>query len=62
MKNKFKNWWNKPITNGAIVSGVLIETLGCAAIGGAMYLYHIHQRKSLYNGCEENGEIDSENI
>lgn len=62
MKNRFKNWWNKPITNGTIVKSSLISMGGYAALCGAMCLWYKHSMKSLYNGYEQNGEINSENI
>ena len=63
MKERLKNWWNKPITRGDYVK----MCLGClgayGALGVGTYIYCRHEQKKLYEFDDDTEEVndDSEN-
>ena len=56
MKNKFKNWWNRPITRGDYTKWCL-GSLGLSVLSGiGTYIYLKHEQKKLYEFEDETEE------
>ena len=64
MKERLKNWWNKPITRGDYTKWCLYSVGISTLWGVGTYLYLLHDSKKR-NSFEDVSEIendDSENI
>lgn len=56
MKNKFKNWWNKPITRGDYTKWCLVS-VGLSALYGLVVYAYLNARSK-----EESLEFDSPKV
>ena len=62
MKNRFKNWWNRPITRGDCTKWCL-GSLVLSALGGlGTYMYLKHEDSKIYDidhcSRDNNSEIN----
>ena len=61
MKNKFKNWWNRPITRGDYTKWCLGSLVASTIFGVVTYKILEHEQKKLYE-FENDTEEEIENL
>lgn len=56
MKNRIKNWWNRPITRGDYTKWCLGSLVFSAIAGAGTYVYLRHEQKKLYDLKDDSRE------
>lgn len=62
MKNRFKNWWNRPITRGDYVKWSMYSVAASVLYGIGVYGYLKHEEKKIHESdVKENTEEVNDN-